>query len=536
MKVVTRAAAFLIAFLVVIGLVSPSVAAAQQSQQAPAVSLTKDDKDKDKEKNKKNKRGIENGADYLKKGGKKVCDSPVGYVPLVAAGCGAAKVVKKGPKKALKDAATDVAETALDPFASNAAKFVGDMMKTGITWWLMTPSLTVKSSGVLDTEKEEGDKGKKGKPHSDLGLQAIMLGIGIMIAILLTIFQGIRTMIQRKGTPILQVVQGLMMNFLVIAVGVTVIDSLIVAADKLTMAILSAGFGDGGKEAPSKMVTMLLPTIGNPAGVLFIAAIVFVVGVVQLALLFARQAAIPVQALLLPIAGAGQVGADSTRKWLPRLITAILSCILYKPAAALIFAVGFVEMDNSSSLVDWLRGVMTLILSIFALKALLGLFAPVGEVIGGAAAGAGAGGLAGGLMQLAGGMSNGGGSGGGSSGGPPGPPGQSAVGQAGHMDSHGPAAKGGGGNKGDGGSDGPSEAGSSAVKQSNTQIPQQQQANASGQTSATQGAGTGQTASGGTTAGGGGAAAGGPAAIAIVAAEAAKKGVDKGGNTMGGGE
>ncbi|MBE9500771.1 hypothetical protein IHE61_31200 [Streptomyces sp. GKU 257-1] len=377
MRAVKRAASFVFALLIVVGLASPSVAAAHQAQRADkaaavTIALTDDGDDKKDKEKKEDDKGIFGKG---KEAADNFCKSGWHYLTSVSFGtCNALKGLETGveiakdPKDAAKKAATEVAETAVDPFASNVAKFVGDMMKSGITWWLTTPSLTVKSSGVVDDEIPENEQHRV--LLTDFSLQSIMLGIGVMIAILLTIFQGIRTIIQRKGTPLLQVAQGLMMNVLVLAVGITVIDSLIVGADTLTVAILETSFGEGGKEAPQKMVTLLLPQYGNPAGVLFMAVIVFLVGVVQLALLFARQAAIPIQALLLPIAGAGQIGADSTRKWLPRLITAILSCILYKPAAAVIFAVGFIEIDNSSSILDWLRGVMTLLLSIFALKGL----------------------------------------------------------------------------------------------------------------------------------------------------------------------
>lgn len=455
--------------------------------------------------------------------------------PAVNATCTVKKVVKDGPTKAVKDTVTEAADTALGPFSKSFRDWTADFIKKGMTYWLMSPSLTVQGSGILEDKETKKSEEKKGKvPHAELSLQGIMLGIGIMVAIILTMMQGIRTMIQRKGTPIAQVIQGLIINALVVAVGVGVIDSLLLASDKLTNTILAVGFGED--DAPKKMVGLMLPSIANPAGQLFMVLVVFLVGLVQLVLLFLRQAAVPIQALLLPIAGAGQVGGESSRKWLPRLVTAIFAVICYKPVAALIFTTGFVEVDNSSTTVDWLRGVVTLVLATFALKGLLAIFAPIGEAVGTASAGSG-GGLAGGLMQLAGAM--GGGPGPNPSGPPPpsppggaGAPGGSALGQAEAMNKNGPGAQ-------NGKSPGDSSEGSSAVQQANSgKVPAQQGAGTGGQAAA-DGAGTAAGPGTGPSTGGGGgstAAKGGAVTVGLVAAEAVKKSADKGGNTMGKGE
>ncbi|WP_260222840.1 hypothetical protein [Streptomyces noursei] len=184
----------------------------------------------------------------------------------------------------------------------------------------MTPSVRIEDTGVLGDPKKEG-------AGSSLSLHAVMLGIGTLIAVLLTMFQGMRMIIQRKGQPLLQVLQGLLINIMVNAVGVAVIDSLLVASDKLTQTIMNIGFAD--HDAPERMVAMLLPAAANPGAVMLMALVVFLVGGAQVVLLFLRQAAIPFQALLLPIAGSGQIGGDNTRQWLPRLITTILTIICY---------------------------------------------------------------------------------------------------------------------------------------------------------------------------------------------------------------
>ncbi|XYC23668.1 hypothetical protein ACSHXC_43420, partial (plasmid) [Streptomyces sp. HUAS TT7] len=282
-----------------------------------------------------------------------------------------------------------------------------------------------------------------------------------------------------------------------------------------------------GANVPDRIVKILIPAaIENPMGVLVIALTVLAVGGIQLVMLFLRQASIPIQALLLPIAGAGQLGGESSRQWLPRLFTAIMVVIIYKPMAALIMAVGFTEMANGSGIVDFIRGVVTLALSVIALKSLLALFAPLGMSMGNAVSSGG--GFAG-ALSLAGsalGASLGSrGGGGGSS--------TSAADHAKHMDRNGP-----GGGAPQAPSPSPQD-GSSAIQQQSGNIPPQPSSNPESDTAAPQATETAaQTAAAGaqSTATTAAKTAGGPVSIALVAAETGQAAINKAGNTVGGKE
>ncbi|MFF4709590.1 hypothetical protein [Streptomyces sp. NPDC001297] len=310
-----------------------------------------------------------------------------------AATCVAGKVVAPQATKAVSEA---LSSTVVKPMADGMSEFVTQMLKVGLTWWLTTPSIQVKDSGVTDSQTGKMPDGST----VTFSLQAIMLGVGEMIAILLVIMQGIRAMVQRKGKPLADALQGLVVNVLVCVLGVTVIDSLLVASDQLTSAIINVAF-NGDNKLTDRVVAMLLPQGFNPMGLLVMACIVFLIGGAQFVLNFLRQAAIPVQSLMLPVAGAGQIGGEKTKQWLPRLYTSIGVVIVYKPAAALLISAGFVEVANGNEFVDWFRGIVTLFLSVFALKYLMDLFAPLGASVAGATGGgfasalAGAGGVAG---------------------------------------------------------------------------------------------------------------------------------------------
>ncbi|WP_256356476.1 hypothetical protein [Streptomyces sp. PKU-EA00015] len=438
---------------------------------------------------------------------------------------GKAKCAKKViglHKDAASAPAKALANSVIGDAAKSMAEFTGEFMRISFGWWLMTDSVQVKDSGVLGDPKD---------PTKSLSLHALMVGIGAGIATILVMFQGIKMIIQRKGAPLAQIIQGLMINVLVSAAGVGIIDALLIASDQLTKSILYVGFG--GDDVPDRMAVMLLPAIGNPMGLLAVAFVSLIVGGIQVVMLFLRQAAIPIQALLLPIAGAGQVGGDSSRQWLPRLFTAIMVIITYKPMAALIISVGFTEMANGNGIIDFVRGVVTLALSIIALKSLLALFSPLGMSMGNAVAAGG--GLGGALSMVGGAMAAqmGGAGGDGGSGGSGGGGSTSAAQHAADMDRSGPAAGG-------------DSEGSSAIQHASGSVPQQggSAAAAGGKSAAaaegaTAAAGAGQAAAaGGSTAAASTAtaAAGGPVTVALVAAEAGKQAVQKAGGTVGGTE
>ena len=430
----------------------------------------------------------------------------------------------KTAKATASAAAKAVANSVLGEAATACAEFVRDILKTGLSWWLTTSSVQVKDSGVL---------GDPDSPEKSLSLHAVMVSIGAMIAVLLTMIAGIRTMIQRKGQPLAQVAQGLIINVLVSVLGVVVIDSLLIASDTLTKTILDVGFG--GDDVSARMVALLVPQLVNPIGLLLIALIALLVGGVQVVLLFLRQAAVPIQALLLPIAGAGQLGGDSSRQWLPRLFTAIMVVVVYKPSVAFIIAVGYTEIENGNGYVDFIRGVVTLGLSIFALKGLLALFAPLGLAMGNAVSSGG--GITGALSMAGAAMAanRGGGDGGSGGSGGAGGAGTSAAAHAAHMDRHGPASASNGASQTQDGDTAVRQASSSVPRQTGADQPDAAPAGAAAEGAQVQGATAGASASGGAQASRT-AAAGGPVAISVVAAEAARGAANKSANTMSGRE
>jgi type IV secretion system protein TrbL len=282
--------------------------------------------------------------------------------------CVAGEVLEAGGE-AVGSAASTVLDGAAHAFADAAAS----VLRETFGWWLRTPSVSIEDSGVLQ-------------------LQGVILGFSVIVGVLLVTVQGIRMVVTRRGAPLAELVQGLFVAALVTSIGVALVDGALMAGDELALHLLSREFATGD-ELVERMVGVLFgAAMSGNAGLLFVFALVVVfVGLVQAVLLFLRQAAIPLLALMFPLVAMGQLGPTSTRKWLPTVGATVIAIVLYKPLVALILTAGFSQISQGDSLLDVVRGFVTLILSVVALPAMLRIFTPI---VGSVAAGASGGGAA----------------------------------------------------------------------------------------------------------------------------------------------
>jgi len=263
----------------------------------------------------------------------------------------------------------------MHPLANDTAGSANSLLGNLLTWWLDMPSIDLNGTGAL-------------------GLRPIALYLATVVAIVLAIGQAIRTVITRKGTPLLEVAEGVVKLALWVAISETLLGSLLAASDALTQWIARLGFGTANAGAVSTAFTArslgALPS-GDWLLVIILALVMIVVGLVQMVLLFVRQAAIPIQATLVPIAAAGQIGGPNStpRRWLPKLQASIAAVILYKPMAMFVIAVGYREMAQATGMAQCVLGLVTLVLSIIALPSMIRLFAPLVGAAQGGGSGAG---------------------------------------------------------------------------------------------------------------------------------------------------
>lgn len=307
------------------------------------------------------------------------------------------KVGEIGEKK-VKEAWKKVWDSVLGDVINSAADVVKWVIKKVLTVALMGPSVDLKGTGLW------GGKAT---------LAGMLVWLGLVIAAFGVMWQLGKMALTGQAKHAGRALVGWVENTVLSTIGVSVFALLLSAGDALTSGMVNATFEDDGKAAET-IVAALVPTaISNPITLLAVVGVLGLIGFTQLIMVFLRQSAIPFICLLLPVAGGGRAGGDTTRKWAPRLITSGLVIVAYKPILALIICVGFSEFGHSQTLAEWLRGCATLLLGILAPGPLTKIFAPFGEAVGGGMA---SGGAIGGLTAAAGflgGRLGGGGGGGG---------------------------------------------------------------------------------------------------------------------------
>lgn len=377
----------------------------------------------------------------------------------------------------LGDLAAGTAKRFLDELAQQTTEAAAEMLRVVVAGWISIPSPTVS---------EESGAVAYLRAYTNWAVAAIAVGAVLVAAI--------RLAWERNGREAGSFARGLVMLVILTGAGVPAVQLLIEIGDAYSTWILDqAADGDLGKR-----LLLFAPSGGalggmTPLIVLGISSMLFLVTIVQLLMLIARGAGLVLLSGLLPLAGAAGI-AGGGRGMRDRYLTWLLAMLLYKPAAATIYAAAFWMLGHGQDLTTLLSGVVMFCMAIVALPALMRLIAPAvstlsfggGSSVIGAAAVSGGTQLASGAVRLS--SAGGGGSGGGRTGGGPGPTGTAPGGSAAT-----PAARGAFGAGGSG-------------------------AGAAGGGSAAAGAGTA-----GAGAAGAGAAAAGPAGVAVAAGMAVTK-------------
>ncbi|MBO0878537.1 MAG: hypothetical protein J2P19_34660, partial [Pseudonocardia sp.] len=159
--------------------------------------------------------------------------------------------------------------------------------------------------------------------------------------------QSIRIILLRRGEPLVAVFGGLLRFAVAAALGITVLQGALWAGDVLATALLGAGpgaaaqFGTTMREA----LTARRGGLAEPFLLLLLSVVVLLLAAAQWMAMALRQVALLAVAATLPLAAAGSLTA-STRGWLSRLMPWALAMVLYKPAVALIQAVGQQYLDQ----------------------------------------------------------------------------------------------------------------------------------------------------------------------------------------------
>ena len=281
--------------------------------------------------------------------------------------------------------AAGIADDAIGNLAKAILEGMSQLVTTLSTFWVSMPTTN------LTTEDGVTASPVVGFLNSELSYWTLTL------AVLSVILGGTRMIWEQRGAPLKDLLRALLTLTLVAGLGLGVISILVIAADEFSAAIIERSTdGKGFADAMSVLVMVNQPGIG-----VFILIILGLVGLlaslVQIVLMVVRSGMLVILAGILPTTAAF-TNTEMGRQWFQKAMGWTIAFILYKPAAAIVYAVAFQLMGSfsgTSALIGSITGFALMIVALLALPALMRFVTPmVGAVAsgsgGGAAAAAGA--------------------------------------------------------------------------------------------------------------------------------------------------
>ncbi|WP_244638020.1 type IV secretion system protein [Frigoribacterium sp. CFBP 13707] len=245
-------------------------------------------------------------------------------------------------------------------------------------------------------------------------LQSSTWYVVLTMAVASVIIAGIRIAWTQRGEPVRDLLKSMLTLIMVSTIGLTVIQLAVSAGDAFSVGILNAATdcdvaADTGTSScfGTNVAGMIALTASSPIGtigVLLLALIAILMTFIQVALMVVRSAMLVLLAGVLPLT-ASFTNTPTGEQWFRKSLGWLIAFILYKPAAALIYAAAFRLVGTDLFAKDdggiWsiMTGLALMVIALVALPALMRFIAPMVAPAGGGAAGAA---IAGGIGALAG--------------------------------------------------------------------------------------------------------------------------------------
>lgn len=263
----------------------------------------------------------------------------------------------------------------LDELSEQASEAAAEMLKALVAGWLSIPTPKV-SQGSCHTDAS----GKLVCDGTVDYLSAYTNWAVAALAVGAVLVGAIRLAWERNGRDAGTLTKGLVTMVVLAGAGVPAVQLLIGIGDAYSDWILNAS-ADGDLGARLRAFAPAAATNGLSAlMVIGISIMMFLATMVQLLLLLARGAGLVLLAGLLPLAAASGI-AGSGRAIRDRYLTWLLALVLYKPAAATIYAAVFWMLGKAQDLTTLLTGLVMFCMAIVALPALMRLIAPAVSVL-----------------------------------------------------------------------------------------------------------------------------------------------------------
>lgn len=286
------------------------------------------------------------------------------------------------------DFINDRANDAIKQWAQAVADAAGNVVKTLGTFWVNvgTPDLTAAPGGTTASAPV-------------LFLQDSLYFWTAALAVLSVLVGAAKMVIERRGAPLRDLARSLATLVVVSGAGVAAVGLLTTAADQFAVWILENS--TNGTSFNANIAAMLSLSATNPMGsvmIILLGLIAILASVLQIVLMIARGGLLVVLTGIFPTAAAF-TNTEAGKGWFQKCTAWLIAFILYKPAAAIVYAtafkltgtrvfgVGGEGKDFSSALLSTVTGLALMIIALVAMPALMRFVTPmVGAATGGGGA------------------------------------------------------------------------------------------------------------------------------------------------------
>ena len=286
------------------------------------------------------------------------------FIPIVG---GWIDIGGTAAKNAVSDAGSDV----LNSIAQAMASAANGLLNTLSSFWMHvdTPDMTSAGSPVAV-------------------IQANIGWITTCTAVVCILVAAGRMAIRRRGEPGTVLAMGLARLVIVSAVATFLVQAAGKLGDTFSADLMSsAHLGSTGWSGVISTTALAGAFAGGDGMLLIVALLVIFSSLIQLALMILRVGLMVILTGTLPLAAAASM-SDWGETWWRKHVSWLTAWLLYKPAAALLYAAAFTLTDGTNrSGVEVISGFMLLILSILILPALLKVIVPMTASLGAASSG-----------------------------------------------------------------------------------------------------------------------------------------------------
>jgi type IV secretion system protein TrbL len=199
---------------------------------------------------------------------------------------------------------------------------------------------------------------------------------------------------EQRAAPGRDVIRGLVVFVLVMSSGLAVVSLAVDAADGFSSWVISGAVANESFGSALTEIVGLTPQVTGGLGLLLVILFGFfalLASLIQIVLMVIRGGMLVLLAGVLPLTAAF-TGTQAGRQWFRRAVSWLVAFILYKPAAAIVYATAIrlstSGVFGSGGVVGVVTGLTLMIVALLALPALMRFVAPMVGVIASGGAGA----------------------------------------------------------------------------------------------------------------------------------------------------